>query len=60
MPLGNHYDDHDANNEEEDYCDEEQGMETNFDTFDATQNYLFKKKKESPAGSPLLSALLFD
>ena len=39
MPLGNHYDDHDANNEE-DYCDEEQGMETNFDTFDATQNYL--------------------
>ena len=47
MPLGNHYDDHDANNEEEDYCDEEQGMETNFDTFDATQNYLFKKR-ESP------------
>jgi len=25
MPLGNHYDDHDANNELEDYCDEEQG-----------------------------------
>ena len=24
MPLGNHYDDHDANNDE-DYCDEEQG-----------------------------------
>lgn len=42
MPLGNHYDDHDANNELEDYCDEEQGK---YSILLLTRRHIISKKK---------------